>query len=414
MAKATNPKTKTSKTRTSSLKKVKKAAATAPKRGANPQSPELFAQLVNDHSAAGKGLFPLTNFTFFLGAGFSKSWATSYPVGTELFQASSAERMQLTHVERAANFSGVSPSGGLTMDDIKQIIYSLDMNARYPAIRSRYVDDQNISAVKRELSAYFCTKFQKIVGNDWYWFDKSTQKFSLPPLQPHQAKIQGLFNKMFKLIDGSQGILEGARFNFLTTNYDWLVEAIIDSVCDSDDSAFLYLYRGVTPREVSGFDTPVVAHAHWLVFNLLKINGGFEIFPDGAEYHFDYTTKSAADYMSRPPVLMFPSREQDYMSAYFNAVFPKAVRLLHESKVLILVGYSLPEEDALLRFIVRQFCEDEADAPEKFIFYVDMADEPTQMDRLRSLFPFAGTTLRVATYSGSFANWAGDVVARLR
>jgi hypothetical protein len=109
---------------------------------------------------------------------------------------------------------------------------------------------------------------------------------------------------------------------------------------------------------------------------------------------------------------MLPSREQDYADDYFRALFPKAVRLLHESKVLVIVGYSLPEDDALLRFIIRQFCEDEADAPLKYVFYVDLMSEVDQLTRLKTVFPFAGSELHTQTFCGSFATWAGQV-ARL-
>lgn len=373
------------------------------------KSAAAFADLINKHKAAGPGVFPLKNFTFFLGAGFSKSWADSYPIGSQLFQVPAGDRASLANVERAANSSGTSLRGDLDMESIKQLIYTLDMNQRYPSIRSRYVDDQNISAVKKELSAFFCRRFLSIVGPDWYWFDPNTQKFRVPdPVTRQQRKIQALFSRMFKLIDGSQGFMEGARFNFITTNYDWLLEAIVDSVCDDDEPGLLFLYRGVTPRDISGSQYEV-AHEHNLVFNLFKINGGFEIFRGDSCYQFDYLPKTEEQWLDRPPVLMLPSREQDYLSDYFKAIFPKAVRLLNESKVLVLVGYSLPAEDALLRFIIRQFCEDAADGVDKYIFYVDKADEGELIQRLQSVFPFVGTTLRASVYSGDFSDWAADV-----
>ena len=157
---------------------------------------------------------------------------------------------------------------------------------------------------------------------------------------------------MFSLIDGSHLRMEGTRFNFITTNHDWLVEQIIDSVCEGDDSAFLYLYRGITPEKVCYLSPTVPAFAHNLVLNMLKINGGFEV----SGYHFDYRPRISVGYKRNAPILILPSREQGYTDDYFLSIFPKAVRLLNESVTLVLVGYSLPEEDALLRFIIRQFC----------------------------------------------------------
>ncbi len=56
---------------------------------------------------------------------------------------------------------------------------------------------------------------------------------------------------------------------------------------------------------------------------------------------------------------------------------PKAVRLLRETSVLMIVGYRLPEDDALMRFIVHQFAEEPEDGREKIIFYVDMSNTAT-------------------------------------
>lgn len=369
-----------------------------------------FAELVNLFKAQGPNPHPLTNFTFFLGAGFSKSWALAYPTGPALFEVPHLQRDQLMYVERAAISTAPPPPANLQMSDISQLVYSLDMNAKYPAIRARYTDDHNIRQSKNLLRAYFSERFQGMVNPNWHWFNDQTQKFDTPAnYTAAQNQIRALFDRMFSLIDGSQGHLEGARFNFITTNYDWLVEQITDSVCELDDSAFLYLYRGITPDLVCGMPPSIPAFAHSLAFNLLKINGGLEIFRDSDRYHFDYLQRTRDDYDRNAPILMLPSREQDYMDDYFLSIFPKAVRLLHESRVLVLVGYSLPPEDALLRFIIRQFCEDEADALEKAIFYVDTMPAADQEAKLRSVFPYAGQELEMVTHAGGFADWAGQV-----
>lgn len=376
-------------------------------------SAKRFGELLRKHRSASSPITPLANFTFFLGAGFSKSWSTKYPTGSELFQVPSHERHRLHYVERSAHFSAVCPIDDLDMNHIKDLVYRLDMNAKYPAIRSRYVDPENVRLAKAELSGFLCRRLQSLVDSDWHWFDPEAQKFTAEMYTADQKLIRSLFREMFPLVDGSQGYLQGARFNFMSTNYDWLVESVVDSVCSSDDSSLIYLYRGVTPREICGIPNDTYAHQHDLVFNLLKLNGGAEVFRTTTGYHFDYRLRTADMYAQEPPVLILPSREQDYADEYFSELFPKAVRLLHESKVLVLVGYSLPLEDALLRFVIRQFCEDEADAFKKELFYVDMASEDEQQVRLQSVFPFAGTTLKTHTFAGGFATWAGEVVSQL-
>ena len=393
-------------------KRLKKASR---KKRAHSASANAFAEILETYGLHGRPPAPLVNITFFLGAGFSKAWDAKFPTGDELFRVTSRERMQqLFNVEQAANFSGQSPFADLNPDHIRHLSYTLDMNARYPDIRSRYADRDSLRLAAEQLRTFFGMRLQKMAKDAWHWFDEDEQKFHQPTqFTVDQSHIRALFDQMFKHIDGSQGHLQGARFNFITTNYDWLPELIIDSVCSEDDSAFLYLYRGITPDRICGQVQNEPAFAHSLVFNLLKLNGGLEVFHENGRYHLDYRLRSFDGCRASPPVLMMPSREQVYQDDYFLAVFPKAVRLLQESTVLVLVGYSLPEDDALLRFILRHFCEDEADAHQKVVFYVDLCSQRQQLRNLQSVFPFAGRVLTVHTHSGSFAEWCADVVSQL-
>ena len=109
---------------------------------------------------------------------------------------------------------------------------------------------------------------------------------------------------------------------------------------------------------------------------------------------------------------MLASREQDYTQTYFRAMFPKVIRLLHETRVLVVVGYSLPEEDALLRLIIRQFAEDRADGSRKLLFYIDMSSTTAQEQKVNGVFPHVSDIkgLTVLPYSGSFATWCNEVV----
>ena len=108
---------------------------------------------------------------------------------------------------------------------------------------------------------------------------------------------------------------------------------------------------------------------------------------------------------------MLPSNEQDYTQNYFKSIFPKAIRLLQESRILVIVGYSLPEEDALLRFLVKQFAEDRADGDEKLVFYIDLASEYEQRSRITSVFPHSeeGRGLKCIPFSGSFVDWIKEL-----
>ena len=71
--------------------------------------------------------------------------------------------------------------------------------------------------------------------------------------------------------------LEGIRTHFVTTNYDFVIETIIDNVLDPQRrfSLFLYTYRGLTPSRVVNQPNRTAVHEHWLAWHLLKINGGY-------------------------------------------------------------------------------------------------------------------------------------------
>src|SRR5262249_25595133 len=103
----------------------------------------------------------------------------------------------------------------------------------------------------------------------------------------------------------------------------------------------------------------------------------------------DYSTRSANDLAERPPVLILPSREQQYTDPYFQAIFPKAIRLMRESAVLVLVGYSLPEDDALIRFIIRKFAEGREDGFGNYRFYIDPLKNRHKLQKLSQIFPWA-------------------------
>lgn len=211
--------------------------------------------------------------------------------------------------------------------------------------------------------------------------------------------------------DGAHDNQRGLRLNFLTTNYDAVIEAIIDSAGGDRPVTSRGLYRGFTPVAYCGD-----ANAQSLIHSrngglLLKLNGGFEIFRVGEHFEVDYRCRSDEALHANPPQIMLPSRAQDYDQPYFQALFPKAVRLLRESRVVVLAGYGFPEEDALIRLLLRQFAEAPSDGRQRALYYIDLEDEETQVARARNVFPHAhGGGLSVVPWQGDFADWCDEVV----
>lgn len=365
---------------------------------------KVFMELVSHFSfqqgPAAKSV-GLTNFTFFAGAGFSKSWDPKAPLGAELFSLRSDAIERVADTGARARMFGVGATDEINADQLRQIVYQLDMYERYPDVRSRYIDSQNLLMFRNALRAAVVDRYDGITALNY--FDRKTGKFP-PPSSEQQQKIVSFFRYLHSKIDGSQGPAEGVRTHFVTTNYDYVIETILDNVLAPDDSLFLYTYRGFTPSHI--VDEPNISpvHEHWLVQHLLKINGGFEILRRGSGYVLDYSKRSRESVTDDPPILMLASREQDYSDPYFASIFTKVVRLLRETDVLVIVGYSLPQDDALIRFFIRQFAEEPEDGFRKFIFYIGPGTDEQKRDILHEVFPSMEmeNAPRLITYNGGF------------
>lgn len=380
-------------------------------------SVKKFVQVVNPFGRTRKRLGRLFNISFFLGAGFSKSWDNRFPLGSELFKFSCEDWKRqdgpLDEFLNLCNYETVNLD--IDYELFRDIVYKISMMSKYPDIRPRYIDEQNLVLIERHLRYLVAARFSDLAQLNY----ERDGMLPMPnPISKEQREIIDFFNLLDRYGDGSSGIPEGLRTHFLSTNYDFIVETIIDQLNAGDGGHQAYTYRGITPTSHSGKETHTPVHDHYLVRNLIKINGGFEIFHSSAGFEFDYRTPLSKDVRRHnPPQIVLPSREQDYSQSYFRCVFPKAVRLLQESEVLILVGYSLPEDDALLRLLLRQFAEDRADGDRKLLFYIDYGlSEKDQLEKLARVFPHAEQHrgLSIIPYKGSFSDWCQSVVATQR
>lgn len=386
------------------MAKSKPRARTSKTAGGIDPAVKTFVKVVNAFtykSGETASTTPLRNLTFWVGAGFSKAWNAKYPTSAELFRISGRDANRIADPGALSRTFGIGMDEGLDLERVRSLVYQLDMQARYPDVRSRYVDEQNIRAVRSALAAALVGRFVEITGMQP--FDREVSKFKVRNPTREQGTILAFFTDLEHRDDGSQGVVEGLRTHFISTNYDNVIETILDNIVGEDDSAFVYWYRGVSPVEIEGMPPARIMHDHWLVRQLIKINGGFEILRQGDGFVFNYNNRTATEIATNPPVVMLPSREQDYRDRYFRAVFPKAVRLLRETSVLVIVGYSLPDDDALMRFIIRQFAEEPEDGREKILFYVDPSDDASKLTKLDAVFPMRdGRNPILVPFNGTF------------
>ena len=347
--------------------------------------PEKFCELIRKITYKGKSRCSLTNLTFFLGAGFSKSWDKNYPLGFELFEFNDPDWFSKCNcIKEYFQECGYDPHNHISFDAFSECNYKLQMLIKYPEIRPRYIDEQTLHIIDNEFKYLVWQNFTLKV--DINYSDSDGHSY-FNDLDTCQRSIVYFFHQLISQLDGSTLIPEGVRTHFVSTNYDFIIEGICDEIYKPDDYQLLLNYRGFTPVNVNGQSNINPLHNHWLVNNLIKINGGLEIFRNDGRFDLDYRHKGFKDIISNPPEIILPSKEQDYTSKYFKSIFPKITRLLQESQILIIVGYSFPKEDALLRFILRHFAEDDRDLANKFILYIDIGSEKKLREKVNSICP---------------------------
>lgn len=375
---------------------------------------QAFRNLILAHSGQHADRKALMNVTFFMGAGFSKTWDSSSPTGNELFTfpkeflADIAANIEVDEL--------LTQPGYPTLDDtaptkFKELLYNLSMQLKYPGIRTRYMDEHSIRFTIDEIKAIVQKRFESISSLNY--FDEALGRFPAPSRPTtNQTSILQFFQWLSEHQRNDNGAAHGVHVDFLSTNYDYVIETILDNT--GERNVLRNTYHGVTPQHIDGKRNSNVVQDAWSVTSLLKINGGFEVIPTTTGYDFDYRRRSFDDVRQRPPEIMMPSKEQDYSNPYFMSIFPKAVRLLQESEVLVLVGYSLSEEDALLRFMIRQFAEDLRDVNGKYIFYVDFTDTNVLNERLQGCFRYMNRmdSNNIYTVSTGFIDWINAVMQK--
>ncbi|GHB21462.1 SIR2 family protein [Salinicola rhizosphaerae] len=348
--------------------------------------------------------------TFWCGAGFSKAWDPRSPTDGELFAIDLDDIRDFPNLQHVMHVMGWENYRHLDFERFKNLRYVLDMQVRYPDIRNRYFDDQNLHLSISELRTLVMRRFT--AACDIHNVDNATLRFNTQALTHEQQAISRFFAG---LEDQAQRAGLGGDwplYHFLTTNYDFTIETILEHVYRQDAPVFGRLYRGVTPQRICAGS--IWEHLPRTVDrNVIKINGGFEILPTAAGFDFEYRRRNDTQIREQPPLLILPSQVQDYDEPYFHQVFPKAVRLLRETDVLVIVGYSMPQEDSLIRFILRQLAESPNDAKGKHVFVIDTKNHATIKSRLEEMFFYLPRTgwPREYYFSGRFEDFCTRVAS---
>ncbi|GBU24556.1 hypothetical protein R83H12_01190 [Fibrobacteria bacterium R8-3-H12] len=403
----------------------------------NQSAIKAFYELVKSYSH--KNSKTNTNFVFFVGAGFSKAWDENFYGGRDLFETFSREHLSFTKslIDYLQTMSWHGPEilhkdeFKIKFNDFKKIVFSLGMYEKYGELRPKYIDSKGLKIIREELNALIALKIWE--HNPYSQKANSYTPMVYPSGEPtkEQKDIVKFFNTLRYQKNNSSLEQEGIKINHITTNYDFVIESIFDAWANeySDVSHLDYAYRGFTPSEYCGFsefytieDDPITQcynqsesigysniskiKDYKAIESLFKLNGGLEIYrnSDGT-YKIDYGKKENKDLLEKSPLLILPSYEQDYSDSYFREILQKSKELLTTSKVLIIIGYSLPEEDILIRFLLKHFALDKTDFQNKKIFYINKGKNHNELDEsLTSVFreSINKSSQQIYTFSGSF------------
>lgn len=319
--------------------------------------------------------------TFWCGAGFSKAWSPDSPTEGSLFSIPKDRIEKFTYFRHVLNAMGWENNDRIGFEGFKTLLYVLDMQLKYPDIRNRYLDEQNLRFSINEVRTFVQQHFETL--GELNYINPATQCFPMPELRHgNMQHIIDFFKKILSMSSMDRDADTGLRPQFITTNYDYTIETILNQATTQQQSILNRIYRGISPEYICGQPAWQQKVENY-DYSLIKLNGGFEILSSGNRYNIDYRQRSQPELQEDPPVLILPSREQDYSDTYFQAIFPKSVRILRESQILIVIGYSMPREDALLLFILRQFAESGIDAQGKHIYCIDLKGSQILERRLR-------------------------------
>lgn len=309
--------------------------------------------------------------SFFLGAGFSMSWNSDYPQGNQLFSITKEQSEEDFYKE--FSFISIAEKLGVNwleskdeniQNSFRDLKYQIDIYKKYPSLIPSFLDKFTNDKLEMEFCSFVRKRLEELVGEEEF-----SLKFDKTKLTARQKSIFSFFSSL----SGKDSL------SFITTNYDFIIDRLI-------------LHANISSHPIRGvYDKGAFSSRNWSPdvneCSLYKLNGGFEIFSDIANNQFTADYEKAKDKNSTPKLIV-PSREQSYQDSYFKSVFLHSCNKLRSSDTLAFVGYSLPEDDYILRFMLSNFI-DCSNSEEKSIFIIDYNEDAAKIvyERVKSLFP---------------------------
>jgi hypothetical protein len=176
------------------------------------------------------------------------------------------------------------------------------------------------------------------------------------------------------------------NITFISTNYDFIIEKIFNNIDEN-----ICLNRGAIDhskfKDNKWKNSPV---------SLYKINGGFDVCYKNEDSYF-----ISHDHENSPSIII-PSKDQDYGNKYFKNVFLKSANKLREARSLVFIGYSIPDEDVIIKFLLKNFVD--ISNQEKEIIIIDRNHESAEniKRKVTEIFPSLKHSDAIKIYTKSF------------
>lgn len=317
----------------------------------------------------------------FLGAGFSKAWDEKYPLSDQVFSLSKEEAEDYSDKFK---FFSLFESFNLNLHPdtvsekeragvFKSFKYNLDVYRRYPSLLPSHLDKQTLDYFERQVKNYIKNKFVRLLPLSEFKLD------SKGAARKHKEDIIRFFNKL-----GAANSLD-----IITTNYDIVIDKVLkfSNPIRTQLRGFpIHINNEVTCPKKGGV-------------GLYKLNGGFEVIAEGDGFKIDYDSLNDTDSC---PNIILPSNDQNYSDKYFKNAFVKSSGQLRQADVLIFIGYSFPEEDYIIQFLLKSFLD--ADNKEKETIIVSRNEKSALEchERACRLFTELNDKSGLYYYKGSF------------
>ncbi|MEB7878571.1 SIR2 family protein [Klebsiella oxytoca] len=283
----------------------------------------------------------------FLGAGFSKAWDDKYPLSDDVFSIS-AEEASENHSsygflslfeELNLKWHPESVDKKLRASVFKNFKFNLDIYRRYPSLLPSYLDKQTLDFFEKQVKLFIKSKFSTLLPSSELSLSRRGSS------RVHKSNMVRFFKGLDKLTTG---------LDVITTNYDIVIDKILKEAIPNKT-----LVRGFPVHYNNVVQCPKKGGV-----GLYKLNGGFEVVPQGETFKIDYDSLNSKDIC---PNIILPSNEQDYGDKYFKSVFLKSSSQLRMADMLIFIGYSFPSEDHIIQFLLKTFMDSENKEKEALI-----------------------------------------------